>query len=182
MLSKAGTRFVFPSDEFYQIAGFPIPPDEAYEEYPQYENGVGLLRRLQDEFEAACSLEEPLQAQRKRRVIVATGTSVAPFMAALLSAHPIEGLAVTVQPIRNRFFGETVTVSGLITGQDLVSQLKGCAADEILITENMLRKGDDVFLDNLSLPEAIEQLGIPIRPVPDDGGALLDALLGKELS
>ena len=75
-----------------------------------------------------------------------------------------------------------MTVSGLITGQDLVSQLKGCAADEILITENMLRKGDDVFLDNLSLPEAIEQLGIPIRPVPDDGGALLDALLGKELS
>ena len=72
--------------------------------------------------------------------------------------------------------------SGMITGQDLVSQLKGCAADEILITENMLRKGDDVFLDNLSLPEAIEQLGIPIRPVPDDGGALLDALLGKELS
>ncbi|MBQ8129290.1 MAG: DUF512 domain-containing protein [Clostridia bacterium] len=182
MLSKAGTRFVFPSDEFYQIAGFPIPPDEAYEEYPQYENGVGLLRRLQDEFEAACSLEAPLQAQRKRRVIVATGTSVAPFMARLLSAHPVEGLCVTVQPIRNRFFGETVTVSGLITGQDLVSQLKGRPADEILITENMLRKGDDVFLDNLSLPEAIEQLGIPIRPVPDDGGALLDALLGKELS
>ncbi|MBR1408519.1 MAG: DUF512 domain-containing protein [Clostridia bacterium] len=180
MLQRVGTRFVFPSDEFYQIAGLPIPPDEAYEDYPQYENGVGLLRRLQDEFESACRLEAPLRAVRPRKIIVATGTSVAPFMAGLFAAHPIEGLTVTVRPIRNIFFGETVTVSGLVTGQDLVGQLKGSDADEVLITENMLRKGDDVFLDNLTLAQATQQLGIPIRPVPDDGGDLLDALLGKE--
>ena len=101
-------------------------------------------------------------------------------MADLFAAHPIDGLTVAVQPIRNVFFGETVTVSGLVTGQDLVAQLKGRTADEILITENMLRKGDDVFLDNMTLAHATQQLGIPIHPVPDDGGALLDALLGKE--
>ena len=181
MLEKHGTRFVFPSDEFYQIAGLPIPEDEAYEDYPQYENGVGLLRRLRDEFEAACRPEEPLEAARPRRVLLACGTSVAPFLRELLEAHPVRGLEWEVRPILNRFFGETVTVSGLVTGGDLVAQLSGARADEVLITENMLRKGDAVFLDDLSLSQATERLGIPITPVPDDGAALLDALLGKEI-
>ena len=180
MLSQVGTRFVFPSDEFYQIAGLPIPEDEAYEDYPQYENGVGLLRRLQDEFESACRLEEPLVAMRPRTVLVATGTSVAPFLQKLFESHPIEGLSIRVQPMLNRFFGETVTVSGLITGGDLIDQLQGADADEILITENMLRKGDPIFLDDLSLQEVIDRIGVSITPVPDDGAALLDALLGVE--
>ena len=181
LLPRIGTRFVFPSDEFYQIAGVPIPPDDHYEDYPQYENGVGLLRRLQDEFEAACRLEGDLVAARPRRVILACGTSVAPFFGALLKAHPIEGLDARVQPILNRFFGETVTVSGLITGGDLTAQLAGADADEILITENMLRKGEPIFLDDMTLPQAIERLGIPITPVPDDGADLLNALLGLEV-
>ena len=180
MLRDYGTRFVFPSDEFYQIAKIPIPSDEAYEDYPQYENGVGLLRRLQDEFEAACKLQEPLIASLPRHVVVATGVSVAPFMRRLLKDHPIEGLSVEIIPIKNFFFGETVTVSGLITGSDLIQQLKTVVADEILITENMLRKGDNVFLDDITLDEAMNQLGITITPVPDDGMALLDALLGLE--
>ena len=112
---------------------------------------------------------------------MATGTSVAGFMSELLDAHPIQNVEVTVKPIINHFFGETVTVSGLITGQDLVAQLKGIEADEILITESMLREGEDIFLDDMTLTQAQDALGIRITPVPDDGAELLYALRGSEV-
>lgn len=179
MLARAGTRFVFPSDEFYLISGRPVPPDEAYEDYPQYENGVGLLRRFETEFSAACRMD-PDGPCRPRRVIMATGTSVAPFMRTLIATTAFPGVDIKVQPILNHFFGETVTVSGLLTGQDLLAQLAGCTADEILITENMLRKGEPVFLDDMTLEALIQQLGTPVIPVPNDGADLLYALRGME--
>ena len=179
MLPAFGTRFVFPSDEFYQIAGHPLPNPDSYEDYPQFENGVGLLARLRDEFETALRLDPDDADAVPRRVIMATGTSVAPFMRELIEAHPIAGVSVRVKPILNRFFGETVTVSGLITGQDLVAQLRGEEADEILITESMLREGEDIFLDDMTLAQAQEALGIRITPVPDDGAELLYALRGN---
>jgi len=181
MLSKHGTRFVFPSDEFYQIAGVPLPDVESYEDFPQFENGVGLLTRLKDEFETALRLDPDNSEAVPRRVIMATGTSVAPFMRELTQQNPIPGVNITVKPIINRFFGETVTVSGLITGQDLVAQLKGEEADEILITESMLREGEDIFLDDMTLSTAQQELGIRITPVPDDGADLLYALRGTEV-
>ena len=180
MLASHGTRFVFPSDEFYQIAELPIPDAEAYEDFPQFENGVGLLARLRDEFETALRLDPDESENRPRRVIMATGTSVAPFMRELLAAHPIKDVDVVVKPIVNRFFGETVTVSGLLTGQDLVAQLKGESADEIRITSCMLREGEDVFLDDMTLDQAQEAIGIPIKPVYNDGADLLYALRGTE--
>lgn len=181
MLARHKTRFVFPSDEFYQIAGHPLPDVDAYEDFPQFENGVGLLCRLRDEFETALRLCPEDGSARARRVIMATGTSVAPFMEELIEKHPIPGVQVRVHPIINRFFGETVTVSGLITGQDLVSQLLGQEADEILITQSMLREGEDIFLDDMTLEKAQEKLGIRITPVPDDGADLLYALRGTEV-
>ena len=180
MLKKHNTRFVFPSDEFYQIAGHPLPDADSYEDFPQFENGVGLLTRLRDEFETALRLDPEHGSAISRRVIMATGTSVAPFMRELVDAHPIPGVEITVNPIVNRFFGETVTVSGLITGQDLVAQLSGLEADEILITESMLREGEDIFLDDMTLEQAQSALGIRITPVPDDGADLLYALRGTE--
>lgn len=184
MLAKHGTRFVFPSDEFYQIAGLPIPEPDAYEDFPQFENGVGLLSRLRDEFREAARLAERFDPDGEeivpRRVVMATGVSVAPFMQSLLDEHPIPGVQITIHPIVNRFFGETVTVSGLITGQDLVAQLQGVEADEVLITESMLREGEDIFLDDMTLTQAQEALGVRIHPVPDDGADLLDALRGTE--
>lgn len=180
MLAKFGTRFVFPSDEFYQIAGLPIPDVESYEDFPQFENGVGLLCRLRDEFETALRLDPDNSEAVPRRVIMATGTSVAEFMRELVEAHPIEGVQISVHPILNKFFGETVTVSGLITGQDLVAQLQGETADEVLITASMLREGEDIFLDDMTLEQAQRALGIRITPVPDDGAELLYALRGTE--
>ena len=181
MLKKHGTRFVFPTDEFYMMAGLPIPDADAYEDFPQFENGVGLLAQLRDEFESAVRFDPDVEGSNKsRRVIMATGTSVAPFMREMLSKHPVSGVDITVKPIINRFFGETVTVSGLITGQDLVAQLKGEQADEILITKSMLREGEDVFLDDMTLEQAQSELGIPIHPVYNDGADLLYALRGTE--
>ena len=180
MLEKHGTRFVFPTDEFYMIAGLPIPSVETYEDFPQFENGVGLLALLRDEFETAARLDPDESGNKPRRVIMATGTSVAPFMQEMLDKHPVSGVEVTIKPIINRFFGETVTVSGLITGQDLVAQFKGMEADEILITKSMLREGEDIFLDDMTLEQAQNALSIPIRPVYNDGADLLYALRGTE--
>ncbi len=180
-LRAHGTRFVFPSDEFYQIAEEPIPPYEAYEDFPQIENGVGLLRQFADEFETALRLDPDDTGARPRRVVMATGTSVAPFMRSLIASHPIPGVEVTVQPVLNRFFGETVTVSGLLTGQDLAAQLAGVEADEIFITQSMLRAGENVFLDDMTLEQVEQALRIPIRPVPNDGAELLYALRGLEV-
>ena len=111
---------------------------------------------------------------------MACGTSVAPFLRELITSHPVSGVDIRIKPIVNYFFGETVTVSGLITGQDLVAQLKGEEADEILITESMLRQGEEIFLDDMTLEQAQQQLGIRIIPVPDDGADLLYALRGTE--
>ena len=180
MLALHGTRFVFPSDEFYQIAKHPLPDVDSYEDFPQFENGVGLLCRLKDEYETAVRLDPDEGQAEKRKVIMACGTSVAPFLQELITAHPVSGVEIQIKPIINYFFGKTVTVSGLITGQDLVAQLKGEKADEILITESMLRQGEDIFLDDMTLEQAQQQLGIRITPVPDDGADLLYALRGTE--
>lgn len=180
MLEKHGTRFVFPTDEFYMIAGLPIPEADTYEDFPQFENGVGLLAQLRDEFETAARLDPDESENRPRRVIMATGTSVAPFMQEMLEKHPVAGVDVQIKPIINRFFGETVTVSGLITGQDLVAQLRGEKADEILITKSMLREGEDIFLDDMTLETAQKELSITIRPIHNDGADLLYALRGTE--
>ena len=141
---------------------------------------MSLLAQLRDEFESAVRFDPDDGNNKTRRVIMATGTSVAPFMREMLEKHPISGVEITVKPIVNRFFGETVTVSGLITGQDLVAQLKGEEADEILITKSMLREGEDIFLDDMTLEQAQSELGIPIHPVHNDGADLLYALRGTE--
>ncbi len=179
LLRRHGTRFVFPSDEFFRIADLPIPEDEAYEDYPQYENGVGLLRRLYVEFEEAYrDLETP--RARPRRVLIATGTSFAPFLQDMLETFPLQELQVEVLPVVNRFFGETVTVTGLLTAGDVLEQIRGHAADELLISETMLRSGEDVFLDNVTLEAFEEAACLPVRVVLNDGGDLLCALLGQD--
>ena len=111
---------------------------------------------------------------------MATGTSVAPFMRTLLEKNPVRGVDVQVHAIYNDFFGRTVTVSGLITGQDLARQLQGVKADEILITQSMLREGEDVFLDDMTLEQVQSAIGVRVRPVENDGASLLYALRGME--
>ena len=179
---KQGTRFVFPSDEFYlQPPARPLPEDEEYEDYGQIDDGVGMLRLLQTEFTDAWS-ELPEADRRKTggaKLAIACGVSAAPFLAGLLASHPVAGAEVTVYPVENRFFGPNVTVSGLVTGGDLLREMSGVDSECVLITECMLRSEGDRFLDDRPLTDVIAELGRPIVPVGRRGEDLLEAILAR---
>ena len=174
-----GTRFVFPSDEFYCLSGLPLPEDEEYEGYPQIENGVGMLRLFETDVRFAAE-DYPCRTAPPQKRIVACGTSVADFFRRIIAEVCPPGIRVEVRPILNRFFGESVTVTGLITGGDLVDQLKDAEADEILISRCMIRSEGDLFLDNLSVEEARKALPAPLRIVENTGEAFWRAVCGME--
>ena len=181
LLREKGTRFVFPSDEFYLQAGAEVPSDEEYEDYGQIDDGVGLLRLLHTEFHEAW-LELP-EAERVftggRRIAIACGVSAAPFLTRLMAEHPVAGADVRVYAIENRFFGSNVTVSGLVVGADLIEQMRGVDCGCVLITECMLRDRGDRFLDDLSLDEVCAAIGRPVVPVGIRGEDLLGAILAN---
>lgn len=173
------TRFVYASDEFYCLSGRPIPPESFYEEYPQIENGVGMLRLLEEECrEASEYLPRPRAVGR--RLLIATGVSAFPFIRSLAERYAPEGSEVEVRSIPNRFFGESVTVTGLIVGRDLIDALKDVQCDEILISANMLREQQDCFLDDLTLSDVEKALGKPVRIVQSTGESFIKALYGME--
>ena len=179
-LRELGTRFVFPSDEFYLIAGEPLPADSEYEDYAQIDNGVGLCRQLTTEFDDAYQeLPEKLKkgGRAKKKIAIATGVSAQPLLKEMLDAHPVTGVDVRVCAIRNQFFGESVTVAGLVTGRDLIAQMKRKGEfDAILITECMVRAEDRRFLDDTPLTEVRRALGCPVVVVGRRGEDLLDAI------
>ena len=178
-LEKYGRRMVFASDEFYVTAGLELPDADYYEDYPQYENGVGLMRSLEDEVDDALSQTDINKTNRK--VSLVTGTLAGDFHKKLTKkiSERIEGFQCNVYPIVNNFFGETITVAGLITGGDLISQLKGKdLGDELIIPKVMLKADEDIFLDDVTLDEARKALDIKITPVSNDGFDYVDALLG----
>ena len=175
---KLGSRLFYPADELYLKAGLSIPPDAFYEDYPQLENGVGMLRLLVTEAEAA--LAESEKALLKP-FSIATGTAAAQCLQKILNSvkEKYANIQGKLFSVRNEFFGETVDVAGLLTGGDLVRQLKGEPLGErLLITKNMLRHGENVFLDDMTLDEFSRELGIPVRVVGPDGADLLQAILG----
>ena len=179
-LEKYGTRMVFASDEFYITAGRPIPDTEYYEEYPQYENGVGLLRSLCDELDSALDMQDDYD--RKRKVSLATGTLAGDFHKELTKriSEKFPTFECNVYPIVNHFFGETITVAGLVTGGDLIDQLKGKdLGEELIIPKVMLKADEDIFLDDVTLDEVRKALDIKITPIANDGYDYLDALLGN---
>ena len=180
-LRELGSRIFFCGDELYLKAGRELPPDEFYEEYTQLENGIGMLRLLETEFRSALRLSDdpgPL------RCSIATGLAAAPWLQMLMdramARYP--GLKVHVYPIVNDFFGHQITVAGLITGQDLIAQLRGKELGErLLISQNMLRRQEMDFLDDTTLAQAEEKLGVPVIPVESDGFALWDTVCGLAL-
>ena len=175
---KHGSRIFFCGDELYILAGRELPPDEYYEEYTQLENGVGTLRLLETEFKSAVKLaDEPDGVD----FAIATGVSAAPYIEKLLlearAAFP--ALRGRVYAIGNDFFGRSINVTGLITGGDLIRQLQGKELGErLLISQNMLRRAELDFLDDVTIEEASAALGVPIYPVESDGFALCDAMFG----
>lgn len=177
-----GTSLVWCSDEFYLLAGRDLPEKGYYEDMAQLENGVGMLRLLSSQAELALEDEQP---ERETLFSIATGVSAAPFVQEIVdnAREKCGNIKGMVYPIVNRFFGETITVSGLITGTDLLEQLKGKDLGErLLIPDNMLRAGERVFLDDVTVDQLEETLGVTVIPVPADSGFdLADAILGREI-
>lgn len=180
-LKKHGTRVAYPGDEFYLKAGRPLPPAEFYEDFSMLENGVGLLPLMMDEFYSA--LEEAESGGGKRKITIATGVAPGEYIQKFLgdAVKKFPQISGRVVPVVNHFFGETITVSGLVTGTDLIEQLSPLdLGEELLIPACMLRREGDLFLDDVSLQDVEAALKVPVRPVPNDGYAFLDAILGSE--
>jgi len=137
---------------------------------------VGLLRKFEEALKLEAE-ENPLSPV-PRKVLIPCGVSIAPVMEKWMKKYAPQGVQVTVQPIRNFFFGETVTVTGLITGGDILSQIRDMDADEILLCQNTLRAEGDLFLDGMSLQDMRIALNPKLTIVPNDGAALFQALLG----
>lgn len=178
MLEQHGERVFYPSDEFYLLAERPLPSSAFYGDYPQLENGVGALTLLQEEFYTAMACAVTRKA-RPEKTVIATGTAAAPFLEELVAAarESEPSLRAEVRPIVNRFFGETITVAGLVTGQDLIEQLQGVEADRLVIPECMLRHEGDRFLDDVTLEQLEQALGVPVETVAVGGEALWHALM-----
>ena len=175
-----GFHFVHASDEFDILAERELPEEERYDGYLQLDNGVGSVRLLCDEFTQALAEEEG--STETREISLATGRLAAPYLERLIRQmnEKFPHVRVHLYPIRNVFFGEEITVVGLITGQDLTAQLKEqTLGEELLISVHMLRSGENVFLDDITTDDVCEQLRVPLRVVKPGGQELLDALLGR---
>ena len=178
-LKEYGTRLFYPADELYLKAGLEIPPDAFYEGYPQLENGVGMLRLL--ETQAAEALTVP-QTSDGAPFSIATGEAAAHCLQKILNSARekcanINGTLITV---KNEFFGDMIDVAGLLTGGDIIRQLRGRdLGHRLLITTNMLRHGENAFLDDVTTDDVTRALGVPVRVVGHDGDDLIRAMFGN---
>ena len=176
-----GIHFIHAGDEWYLLAGQEVPEEERYDGYLQLENGVGMLRLLFEEFtEGYKSLTGD---ERQEELSIATGKLAYPYISAM--AEKIEekfpNLEIHVFSIRNDFFGERITVSGLITAQDLTAQLKGeRLGSRLLIPCNMLKTDEDVFLDDFTVRQVSDALQVPIDIVKSSGQDFIDAVIGEK--
>ena len=171
-----GTSLFYASDELYLKAELPIPDAQYYEEFLQIENGVGMLASLKDEFYAALECADDVK-MKSGRYTIACGVDVYEFMCSLVDelTKRWHNLNIDVLKIENDFFGRSITVSGLICGCDILSQLQGKdLGDGVLITKNMLRSGTNVFLDDVTTDELSEKLGVPFFAIENDGGVFFD--------
>lgn len=180
-MEEYDTHFVHASDEWYILANEPLPEEDNYDGYVQLENGVGMLRLQEREFHEALHDSDitPSFVKDKCCTIV-TGKLAGPFLRELVKdlnkVYP--NIQANVIEITNHFFGPKITVSGLLTGQDIIQQLSGKnLGSEILLPINVLRSGEDVLLDDVHVTEIEKTLQVPIRIVQSNGKDLFDALI-----
>lgn len=180
MLEKHGERVAYPSDEFFLKAKQPIPSPDYYESFDQLEDGVGVLALLESEFMDAMEMDD--ETEDCADLTMLTGKAAYPLIEKLAqrikSKKP--GLKIEVHAIVNRFFGESINVAGLITGQDIAEQMKGKRIGScVLIPSVMLRREQDKFLDDMTVEQLEAELGAPVKPVDNDGWQLYDAMAGR---
>ena len=185
LYASHGTHFIHASDEFYILAEREMPETERYDGFPQLENGVGMLRLLDDEVDEALSyIEEEFEGEPEPSDIsIATGLLAAPYVTAqaekIMARYP--EIKIQVFPIRNEFFGEMITVAGLITGQDIKKQLTGKnLGDRLLLPVCMFRNGEEVFLDDVTRQDVQNALQVPVDIVKSSGQDLVAAVLGLD--
>ena len=179
MWQEHQTHFVHASDEWYILAGSSLPGEDAYDGYPQLENGVGMIRLLTEEI--AAGLKERKGDERERKVSIATGLLAAPYIREYVRwiEQTYPNVCVQVHEVRNQFFGEKITVAGLLTGQDLREQLRGKdLGEQLLLSSNMFRSGEEIFLDDVNVHDLERELQVPITVVDSGGEDFLDAVLG----
>lgn len=180
-----GTHFIHASDEWYLLAEEELPPEENYDGYLQLENGVGMLRLLLTEFQDAFSqLQFDLNKRKPIDTVISLATGKLAYPYILQMAQKMQEsypeMQIHVYEIRNDFFGEMITVSGLLTGQDIISQLKGkVLGKRLLLPQNILRSGEDVFLDDVTLQEVEKALQVQVDIVKSSGYDFVDAVLGE---
>ena len=178
LYEKHGLHFIHASDEFYLLAGRPMPEAERYDGYVQLENGVGMIRLMTDEVEEAligCSDDEITE-----EISIATGflafPSIKEYTEQIRAVYP--GRSIHVYPVKNEFFGERITVAGLITGQDLIRQLKGkTLGSRLLLPAAMFRSGEEVFLDDVTRTDVQNALQVRVDIVKSSGHDFVDAVL-----
>jgi putative radical SAM enzyme (TIGR03279 family) len=172
---ELGSRFVFPSDEFYLIAGRPLPDARTYEDFAQFENGVGMIARLHAEWQRV-ERRLPARLGQARTATIVTGTLAAPVLEPLAARlSEVEHLSVRVRPIRNDFFGTSVTVAGLITGSDILAQCREEALGDLLLVPSIALR-EDRFLDDMTLAELGRELKMDVRAVAPSAQALAAAV------
>ena len=179
LYKEYGSHFIHASDEFYILAERPMPEETRYDGYIQLENGVGMLRLLETEVKEA--LKEEAAVDTTEELSIATGTLAAPFIEqhAGLVCDKFPGRTIHVYPIVNHFFGEQITVAGLITGQDLIAQLKEKPLGKrLLLPECMFRSGEEVFLDDLTRQDVQNALQVQVDIVKSSGQDFVNAVLG----
>lgn len=173
-----GLHFIHAGDEWYLLAGEEVPEEERYDGYLQLENGVGMLRLLFQEFSEGY---EALEGDgRTEELSIATGRLAYPYLCKMAEkiTEKFPAVHIHVYCIRNDFFGERITVSGLITGQDLMAQLKGMElGSRLLIPCNMLKTDEDVFLDDFTVEQVSDALQVPVHIVKSSGQDLIDSIL-----
>ncbi len=187
LYASHGTHFIHASDEFYILAERKLPETERYDGFPQLENGVGMLRLLDDEVDQALAyIAEEFEGEAEpEKISIATGLLAAPYVTAqaekIMAQYP--EIKIQVFPIRNEFFGEMITVAGLITGQDIKKQLSGKAlGDRLLLPICMFRSGEEVFLDDVTRQDVQNALQVPVDIVKSSGQDLVAAVLGLDES
>ncbi len=177
-LTEHGTRFIFASDEWYLTAGYEVPEDEYYEGYEHIEDGIGMVRNLTTEVEDY--LSSLASDDRSHKVSLVTGLLAYPIIKELTKkvTAKFANISATVYPIVNEFYGEEITVTGLLTGQDIIKQLKEKDLGDYLILPGvLLRSGEDVLLDDYTITDIEKALQTPIRIVKSDGTSFVDTII-----
>ena len=180
-LEEFGSRFVFASDEFFLKARIEIPNENEYEDYPQLENGVGLVRSFVNDFKDYIEEKVQYNIAKDKTYIIVTGEAAFPILHKLIKEH-FSLDSIKVIPVKNNFFGYPVTVAGLLTGNDIIEGLRDIPLKDctILISDISLKKDQDIFLDNITVNELEEKLDTKIQIIPNSGSILAQTLAGGE--